>query len=101
MPMAAKKTRPTEPTAAENRGLRNSRTSSDGWSMRRSYATNAARTATPATIGPPAPRAGSEAVLAAVDDAVDERDQAGDGQQHAEQVDPARAAGRATRAPAR
>ena len=65
----------------------------------------AARTRrTPASTATPpsdrAPDAGpAEAVLAAVDDAVDERDQADDGQQHAEHVDAARAAGHATRAP--
>ena len=50
MPNAAKKTRPIEATAAENRGSRNSLTSSDGWSLRRSYQTNAARIASPARM---------------------------------------------------
>ena len=51
-PIAAKKTRPTEPTAAENRGLRNSRTSRAGNATRNSYATKAARISTPAAIVP-------------------------------------------------
>ena len=50
--MAAKNIRPTAATEAENRGLANSRTSSDGNGMRRSYATKAASMASPATIEP-------------------------------------------------
>ncbi len=46
--MAAKKTSPTVATAAENRGLRNSRTSSDGNATLRSTSTNATSTAMPA-----------------------------------------------------
>ena len=47
-----KKTRDSAPTADDRRGLRNSRTSSDGWRSLASYQAKKASTATPAAIGP-------------------------------------------------
>ena len=74
--MAAKKTSPTEATAAEKLGTRKSPTSSDGWSVRRSWL-DEQRTARRARAGPrPRTQRPVEAVLAAVDDAVGQGDQA-------------------------
>src|ERR1022692_948482 len=59
-PEIAKKLRPIAAAADDNLGSRNSRTSSDGYSVLDSCQPNATSTASPATIGPMTPRCSHE-----------------------------------------